>query len=559
MASSVHPLANCARAYWLDDAGCEAADRAVTTAVEELLALLSAALDPRCEWSPRFWRMALGSFLWALLSHVFDHAADETPTRLAPRALGEADVNFSGRDFVLRLPVEADLQTWLDAVTAGASAEASFERALNACRGLQLSRARTGRKTPEALEGGVARLRRAVLFWEGHGQIGHYAAPFSHAEARGLTLRSGGRIRRLPCPERSSMLRYDGAAREALARTLVGRCTSSSALTRLALGPCVALLPTAFCEQRAELERWAARRPLPRVLASALGFERSPYFVALADRAVAAGGTLVGIQHGGYYGQTDPTWSERLENQVSDRYCTWGYRHRPQHVPMPSIRLSQLKARPSSRRAFGRRALWAYSATVAGATLLARVPHYRREAELNDVFIAAVRSARQACEFTLALRPYPRLGRDLMADAWRHQLADVAIEPAAGRTLLEHAAAYDLTIFNFPGATGFLEFLQADRPALIFCPPSFCPVRREAQSVYELLIETGLYAVDIEGFRRSIAEWCRLGPEWWNEPTRLHAREAFRREYARTSTQTVTEWARFLQDCATPAPTAAQA
>lgn len=459
---------------------------------------------------------------------------------------GSDDIAFSSREFVLRLQGQPALRAAIDRLIlpdADADADGS---AIAAMTELQVDRARSGKKTPEALGGVTAVLRRGLLFWEGHAEVAHFAAPFSHAEARGLARRSRGRIRRLPLPEQSARLRYDGSLRRTLLKDLQARCVHCSPLVRAALAAVALLLPTAFVEQRGELEVWVAGRPLPRVLVSALGFERSPYFVALADRVHAAGGELLGMQHGGYYGQTDPSWYEHLENQINDRYCTWGYRQTARQVPMPAVRLTQLAPPALPVRPFKPRMLLAYCANVSGSSTLARTPHYRREAELNAMLIAGVRSAQAQQSFELALRPYPRMGRDFVVGDWQRELPQVAIEPSAGRSLFEHAAAYELTLFNFPGATGFLEFIHADRPAAIFCPSGFCPVRPAARAAFQQLIDAGLYATDEASFTELVANWTREGRHWWQQPQRVAARHAFRAEFALSSPQAVDDWCRFL-------------
>lgn len=532
--------------YWRSTEGIGAAQRRVETAVEELLPLIAAALDPGGQWSARFWRRGLGTFLWSLLSHCFDRASEPAPAQpAAVPALPEGQVFFSARDFNLALSEQAALQAWLDAVVDGRAGDPHGEAAVTAVAQWRLHEAAGGRKTPEAIERKAGQLRRRVLFWEGSGEVAHFAAPFSHWQSMQLSWKSGGRIRRLTCPEQVATLRYDGGQRLRLYERLGASGAALGELSRLALGPLCALMPTAFIEHREELATWAARQPRPRLLVTALGFERSPFFCALAERVEAAGGRVVGVQHGGCYGQTDPAWSEILENQNCDIYCTWGYRQRENHVALPAIRLAQIaRARPPRVR--GRRLLWAHAANVNGATLLAALPHFRRETELNDYFIDSVRAARERLGFEIALRPYPRIGVDALVQAWERGVPGLKLEPGRGRSLLRHAAEHDLTVFSFPGATGFLEFLQADRPALLFCPLDYCPVRPEAAEAFRALIDAGLFATDAASFERAVGDFLRERDRWWSSPERARARERFRAEFAQVGPDPCGTWARSL-------------
>lgn len=535
----------CPPGYWRTAACIGQAQALVASAVDELLPLLGGHLDPQGQWTQRFWRMALGPYLWSLLSYACDRMAEEpaagqveTPAPPAP-----AHLFFSSREFVLTLSDGGALQAWLDTAFDTTRSAGTYPDTWSA---LRFERRTSHKRTPEAAVSWKARLRRLVFTWEGSADIVHYAAPFSHANARRLTRQSRGRIRRLSCPEQTSLQRYDGAVRQALYAHC--RTGALSPLADHALAVVCALLPTAFVEQLDELHRWTDGQQLPSLLVSALGHERSPYFVALADRACARGAAMVGIQHGGYYGQTDPTWSEIVETQISDHYCTWGYRHHPKHRPMPSIRLAQLET-GSNPALGGKRLLWAYAANVTGATLLSAIPHFRRAVELNDYFIAALDKAKIRLGFELALRPYPR-GVDPLIEDWTQRVAGLVLEPGKGRSLLEHAAEHDLTVFSFPGATGFLEFLHADRPAILFSPDDLCPLRPQAQAVFQALADVGLYATDAAAFERSVEEFMRDGERWWHAPQRRQARERFREEFALSGTDIVPVWATQLQEWA---------
>ncbi len=543
-----HPLsAQCRREYWISGADCAAAQRAVSLAVEELLTAIADDLDPAHEWSPRFWRMGLGSTLWALVSFVFDRVCDPAVPLDQRPTPNPADICFSARDLMLRLETGGSAPTWVSRAIAEGTAQGALAYVIDTCGALAINRRLgAGARSVRARNRLLSRARSWLLFWEGEGDIGHFAAPFSQFESLQLALRSRGRIRKMRCPERSSELRYDGSLRAGLACRLVAALQAGSPLAQLAAAPVAALAPTALVEQIDELRTWLARQHRPRVLATALGFERSPYFNALADRVGRAGGKLVGMQHGGCYGQTDPSWSESLENQIGDVFCTWGYRHQASHQPMPSLRLGQLRAAKVAARPFAGRALLAHNGYSGPVMGLSQVPHPRRERELDLALISGIEDAQAATPFTLTLRPYPRLGRDLLGEAWKNRSPQIRIEAPGGRLLVEHAQAHDLTIFSFPGATGFLEFMHLDMPAIIFCPQDICPIRTQAQPAFQALIDAGLYATDSQSFQAIIAQWLAQGNAWWRAPRRAAARARFRAEFAYTSDAAVAQWARFL-------------
>lgn len=544
-----HPLMpGTPRTYWARLEDVQRAQQTVAASVDALLPVLAAALDPAGRLPQRFWRMAIGPFLWSLSSHVLDRAAQVPDTAAGlPEEPAPELVFFSCRDFILQLSAGGALKVWIDRCVDTRLALDAAPDYPEAWAQQQFTRAGPRKRTPQALASLPARLRRALLYWEGSAEVVHFAAPLSHGQALRMSLKSRGRIRRLACPEHAAQRQYRGDLR----RALYERCVPgvSDRLAALSLLPLCALLPTAFVEQLDELVQWAQAQPVPKVLLSALGSERSPYYAALAARACAQGARAIGMQHGGCYGQTDPTWSEILENQISDHFCTWGYRQLPTQVPMPSLRLAQL--RPGGSHAIrGRRVLWAYNASVNATTLLSAVPHFRQDEALNDYFIHSVRAARERLDFDIALRPYPRIGLDPMTEAWVRGVPGLVLEPGGKRSLLTHAAQHDLTVFSFPGATGFLEFLHADRPAILFSPSSLCPVREQAREVFQELIDAGLYATDEQAFA-SILETCLAqGQSWWNDPQRVRARQRFIAEFARHDPRGIDVWVRRLLDWA---------
>lgn len=549
-----HPLwPRCTRDYWRTEEGCDEAQRAVEHAVEEWLALLPAALHATEEWTPLFWRMGLSSVLWGVISVVFDRSSDAAsmPEGAAAPRFQPADLCFNARDLDVALPENRALIEWIARTTSSADASAALARSVECFEGWQIDRPGNGRNTPGYVHGIAANVRRWFRPAEGFGEIAHYCSPLRDADVtRGLYARSGGRIRLLHCPDVSARLRYDGAARAQIAARLLSASADRGALTRLSIGPVIALLPTAFIEQRAELRSWVATQRLPRVLVSGLGFQRSPYFAALCDRACARGARMVGVQHGGYYGQTDPTAVERIEKRICDLYCTWGYRHQTRDRPLPVLRLHAMAIPARPARPFAARALLAYSGNDAGPTLLARLPHYRQQGEAVAALIQALRDARARTPVQFALRPHPREGHDAMPEIWARELPDAVIERPSGRSLLQHSDEHDLTIFNFPGATGFLELLHADRSAMIVCPPELCPLRPEARPAFARLQAVGLYHPDIESFVRALGDWASIGLAWWEAPERRAACAAFRREFALSDPQPLARWGDFLVDCA---------
>lgn len=554
MTVAAHPLEpSCARDYWMRGGDMAAAQQAIGAATHELQQILGDALDRLHQerHGVDYWERLIGSFAWQLVCYVFDRVCDPLADMSIP-ALTADDVCYSGRDFVNRVIERKPLCVLLDAVLAQPSQQ--MDQALDAaCGGFSCGSDLAPAAHGERLS---ARLRRQLTPWEGSGRVTHYGAPFTQWQAIALALRSGGAIRRAKFSETGRQRRYDPAMRRRL-RQLTDRVTDSPTAA-VALPIAAWLLPTAFVEQYRALQVEIAplERSRTRVVATAQGFSRSPAFSLYAARAAERGARIVGLQHGGFYGQMEETWNEIAEHDHCDVFCTWGYRYRAHDVPMPAPRLGKLKRRQTVIK-HPQALLWAMCARLFMVHVNASVPHYRRYEELNLRGMDAMRGVLAEQPWELRIRPYPRTRQDPMLTAWSQSLPRTRVDDGNGADLLTHAADCALIIFNFPGATGFLECIRTGTPALIYCPEDIVPVRPEARDIYQRLVEVGLYARTPGELVATLAERQRQGPEWWDMPTRKAARQAFRSHFAWDGDEPlVTIWKRFFLDLAQERPAA---
>lgn len=537
-----HPLLpGCRRDYWMDAASMAAGQACMGEAVEQLEAALGTALgEVRGDaHSPAYWQRTIGPFVWQLVCFVFDRICDELEP--APLRLEPAQIPYSARDFVNQVIDRKALCALLDAALA-LPLPARREQLVEACAGLRVGPDAVA-PVPPPLK---ARLRRVFTPWEGVGEVTHYGAPFTTPQALALAAGSGGRIRRAKFPERAAVLRYDGALRLRLLEAIERRAPTLGLVAEAALVLAVFLLPTAFLEQHGELVAALGddlEQPV-KVVATAQGFVRSPAFAVFAATVAERGARVVGLQHGGFYGQMEETWGEIAEHQHSDVFCTWGYRYREHDYPMPPPRLAKLRDRGGDLR-HPQALLWAMSAWLYMIHVNASVPHYRRYEEMNRRQMQDVRAAMAQRAFELRVRPYPRTRQDPMLQAWSSEVPGTRVDPG-GCDLLTHARRCALLVFNFPGATGFLECIRTDTPAIIYCPEDLVPVRPEARAVYEQLAEAGLYLRRPEELAAVVAERLDRGPGWWATPSRVAAREAFRRQFAWGEAPVVSAWRRFF-------------
>jgi hypothetical protein len=318
-----------------------------------------------------------------------------------------------------------------------------------------------------------------------------------------LRRRLGGRgVKFLKFPRANQPANYDAARRarllERLERSLVDPNEPSQGERVLAAA--LAFLPTYFLED------------LPFHLAKAeeqlegVGVLFSgPEFHAKAGVAVATallksrGGLVIGSQHGGSYGQTDPTWLERAEYAQADLYGTWGYRKCAKDRPLPSAHLSRHRPLRRIRQALGRLRSEPKEVLVV-LPFLSRGLYYsilsppvtRQKEALHHslTIVAALRGA----GYRLTLRPHPRnLAEDYHDLAAQALGSEWEVEVGSRGTLPVDAARFAAVVFLTPDATGLAELAAAGMPFFIAARREDFHFQPHARACYEALLASGVW------------------------------------------------------------------
>jgi len=230
-----------------------------------------------------------------------------------------------------------------------------------------------------------------------------------------------------------------------------------------------------------------------------------PEFHAKAGVAVATallksrGGLVIGSQHGGSYGQTDPTWLERAEYAQADLYGTWGYRKCAKDRPLPSAHLSRRRPLRRVRQALARARSDPKEVLVV-LPFISRGLYYsilsppvsRQDAALHGS-LSIVAALRQA-GFRLTLRPHPRNRAEDYHDlATRALGSDWAVEVGSRGTLPVDAARFAAVVFLTPDATGLAELAAADMPFFVAARPEDFHFQPHARACYEALLASGVW------------------------------------------------------------------
>lgn len=259
----------------------------------------------------------------------------------------------------------------------------------------------------------------------------------------------------------------------------------------------LACMPTYLLEGFADtLTRVDAHLSHSRALIFSIEFCRKPE-VALAFAYIKAHrGLLVGCQHGGLYGQTDPTWPEHAENRISDIYLTWGYQYTDRHLALPSIRLSRSRFKRTRSQAKPEEILLVAPYIRDCLELAIHSPAPNNQATALNHSLTMLKPLLDSGQ-NMVLRCHPRNTEEELS-----QLIPLLQHPRLrllkGKRgeLASDCQHFTTTLFSSPNATGLAELAASDIPFFIVARKNDFWIQPDAMPVYEALIESGVWITE---------------------------------------------------------------
>ena len=300
-----------------------------------------------------------------------------------------------------------------------------------------------------------------------------------------------------------------------------------------------ATLPTFYLEAFDDYVAWVEQvgADLSGLLAG-IEFKDDPRFALLVPWLRSHNRVTVGAQHGGTYGQIEPTLWERCERFLFERYVTWGYRYSEQDVPLPAIRLSRPHPLRNSSR--GKR----------GASLVV-LPHFTDALAQPlpvELELWALRASMELLDAAtpgreLVLRRHPRNRTEDYAEAIPESLrARVTFTAGSRGTLVADARRFDGVIFTEPHATGILECVSSGVDFRIVANPRYFHLRPEARPVFDALIRARIWITDSQAWNEAEQ------PDEELAELRRKAIGLFARTFIRHSRSYLVDWSRFLRE-----------
>jgi putative transferase (TIGR04331 family) len=375
----------------------------------------------------------------------------------------------------------------------------------------------------------AAKLQRTILLRSSY---------FSKKLELQMVFRSAGRI--LPDWHKSGACmryEYDGEKRHMLRGAELGEGEFELCLSTMLFAD----MPQCFVEGFNAVEEEASRRFPKRsnAIFSANSWYYDEPFKQWAAKSAEVGSLLLGTQHGGNYGVLKYMPSEIHETSIVDHYYSWGWELHNCHakvIPMPASKLlGRNQIGPDDTKTD---VLWGATSVPRYLVTLPFLPSY-----FQDYLNWQLRFARALpLQIVKSIRFRPHyedyvwdiIGRitnlipNLRVESWA-----VPFESS-----LENCRLYVCDHLS----TTFVEALAVNKPTILFWNPRANELRSEAQTYFDLLIDSGILFDTPELAAAAVAAVYYDVENWWNEPRRQDAIQKFCDRFARTSPDAISIW-----------------
>jgi putative transferase (TIGR04331 family) len=368
-----------------------------------------------------------------------------------------------------------------------------------------------------------------------------YLTPTVRADRLKLALSSWGRIGVKHFAEPTGIA-PDSALRQMFSDTLKDQDLPADMLGRVIMRLLPKYLPILLLESLVDsicLVEKTLRKGRPRRIVSGYGFLTNVEFSVWAAECGRMGTEIWGWQHGGNYGECEPTFSERLERRLCDRFISWGWRDGGQDVvALPAPRQFLKNA---ERRQPNGRILWV---TTADSRHVYYIDHLLFGPRFTHYF------EHQACAFKaipeelrkrVDVRLYPRDFGWGLRERWESLDPEVSIAPR-GEPLSTLATRYDLVVIDHFGGTTLLECLLLDVPFVMIGQPCFFKIRESTRELFDAMCRQGVFYRETADFGAFLNQDIKTLAAWWREEPRRAAVNAYRQHLLKPSGTYIAKW-----------------
>jgi len=330
-------------------------------------------------------------------------------------------------------------------------------------------------------------------------------------------------------------------------RVLIGRTrgsVSSNAETVLALLP--KYMPNVYIEGYNSLSHsakpWNSRN-FPRIVFTANRHLYDDVFNYWTALAAENGSRLVLGQHGGNYGISEfPSFSERHENLVADRYITWGWESSgPAYkgFALPLVRRTLHSPNPNGSLLVITDQLWKYPRSLFSDTPEDSTYLYHLKSTINQLHPEI------HPDVLLRIHHAHQDAGSSQIDWWKLNSPDITQD--IGEVEFQKRLTESRLVLIAHNGTSIPEAIALHAPTIITWSDSYMKVRQSAEAVFESLEKVGIFHRTPESAASFINSIWDDVDGWWNSQPTLEARKQFTDQFARAVPNPIRFLAKALQ------------
>ena len=295
-------------------------------------------------------------------------------------------------------------------------------------------------------------------------------------------------------------------------------------------------LPTAFLEGFSELRRSIPLMRFPTNPKSIFTANRHLYddvFNVWVANATSQGSSLTLGQHGGYFGISKyPSFAERHELSIADRYITWGWKSSSRTVAGPiltTIGMNRKSIATGSKLVVVTEQLW--SLPRSSFSDFDDSPMYVEHLE------SCIKNLPSNIRNLAKIRLHPSDGTTAkpMHDWWMQHIPGIEIDDCSNSFRKTLKSAKLIVVAH--NSTTLPETFSMNIPTLVSWKPEWVEIRDSAKPIFNKLEEVGIFHSDSDGLARHITEIWDDVDTWWQSSQVCDARKLFCDSYARSMSQ----------------------
>ena len=293
-------------------------------------------------------------------------------------------------------------------------------------------------------------------------------------------------------------------------------------------------LPTAYLEGFNKLELSVSQMNHPETPRAIFTSNRHLYddvFNVWAARATSRGTCLILGQHGGSYGISKyPSFAERHEVAVADKYITWGWSSNGPTIPgvvLTKVGNQNISLKKKTKIVFVSDHLWAVPRSIWGDTDESS-PYLTHITEVLQL-ISPI------CQQHLHVRLHhgqADTGHSL-TQRWKNQVPQLHVD--SGSAPFNSLMQESKLVIVAHNSTTFPETFAIGIPTIITWKTSWTEIRDEAQPIFEKLAQVGIFHADPKTLAAHLSKIYGDIDGWWESKEVTEARQLFCEHFSRTS------------------------